>query len=77
MKKSIAIFATVSLLSISASTFAFAETNTVKTMKVVPTKMEVSSSTKQMNRGKSDVAKTKIMKTTGSKKTSEATTTAH
>ena len=48
MKKSIAIFATVSLLSISASTFAFAETNTGKMMKPETTKMEIPSPVKKM-----------------------------
>ena len=61
MKKSIKIFTVVSLLSISASTFAFAGTDTANMLKPETVKMEVSSSTKPMNNGKSAVAKARVI----------------
>jgi hypothetical protein len=65
MKKSIALFATVSLLSVSFCSFAFAETNAGKMMKPETTKMEMSSSTKKMEGGKDAMmAKPKTVKHT-------------
>lgn len=61
MKKSIVVLAAVSLLSISVSTFAFAETTTVNTPKQEAPKTGTVSSTKPMNRGKSEAAKARII----------------